>query len=339
MPDFDPLETSPADFDTSKNPEVVAGIATPEPEEEEPTPSSAPEPEAEEPEAKPEEEPDAEEPPADGSDLEPDEVLKELGFPALPPELAENPDFVKRYHEQQFGMHKVLKAQQNVLEGLRKYDEVAQKLENPATSVEAFRGMAEIVKQQTGIDIIAQLSSKAEPAKQIDVPDDWRDFTPEQYAEAMELGCEYPSEYLPAKRMEERILRKLAPYEEERTQAKAQSETQNFLAVEAPRTITFLAKTENGWQVTNDMVAAALKQFPDLKDDLPRAVKRAYPDEFAAHHKAAAIKALGQEGPEMLTKGGSASKGTVLEELDVDAPSADLIHKIAKNQQALKARA
>lgn len=326
MPEvFDPLSINPADYDLTTGAEEAE--VKPEPAEAEP-----PETDEAEPETNVEESGDA-----DGAESEVDAELAELGFPALPPELAADPDISKRYHETQYGIQKVLRQQMEVKQELSKYGEIAAKLEDPATAQEAFLALAQLQRELTGIDPLAGLRGPAqrEDASNAEVPDGWEGFTLAQYHEAQELGCEFPSEYRMAKKLEARMEGKFKPFEQERDQLKAQNQAQAFIDAEAPKVIGFLAKTENGWGVTKEMVASAIKQFPNLKDDLPRAVKMTFPDEFANHKAAAVLKAQGKPGPELLTKGGSMSKGVVLEPLDYDADSTDLIHKIAANLEAL----
>jgi len=330
MPEeYDPLNTSVADFDTTKDPEVEQGLKEPDQEPAKSTVPDAPEPEAKvEPEAKGSEV-------ADGGELGPDAELADLGFPALPADLAENEDIARRYHETQFGIQKVLRQTQETKEALSKYADVAAKLENPATAREAFLALAEIQKRETGIDPLAEFR-RTETRQEIDIPSDWEGFTLEQYEEAQELGCEYPSEYRTAKKLEARMEAKFKPYEQEREQARAQNATEQFLSQEAPRVMGFLSKTENGWPVTKEMVAKAYTEFPNLKDDLALAVMKTFPREYASHKASVVLKAQGTEGPELLTKGGTGSKGAVLHTLDPEADSVDLIHLIAENQAATR---
>jgi len=323
---FDPLNISPADFVLTTETETPA-------DQPEPTKVIEPEVEATEPEVKTEESEDA-----DGVETTDDE-LAELGFPALPPELAADEAIAKRYAETQYGIQKVLRQQMEVKQDLQKYADIAADLENPATAQKAFLALAEIQRNLTGIDPLEGLRgpSRAPEKASVEVPTEWDGFTPEQYTEAMELGCEYPSEYRMAKKLESRQEAKWKSIEDERAEARKQNEFNAFLDAEAPRVIGFLSKTENGWAPTKDMISTALKQFPNLKDDLPNAVIMAFPKEYAAHKVQAALKAQGQKGPELLTKGSSASKGVVLEPLDYDAPSTDLIHIIAANLENLSA--
>jgi hypothetical protein len=328
MPEeFDPLSISPADYDLTTGSEGQ-GEPEPEPAEAEPTTEDTTEPEAQ-----------AEEPEdADGVESDVDADLAELGFPALPPELAEKPDIAKRYHETQYGIQKVLRQQQAIKNDLMDLDTFVEGIKTPETTQDGFDFLVNYIRDVTGIDVTTKYrsgSNRQESTYEEDLPAGWDGFTLAQYEEAQELGCEFPSEYRTAKKLEARMEAKFKPYEQERELSRTQSQAQAFLDTEAPRVIGFLAKTENGWGVTKDMVAQAIKEFPNLKDDLPKAVKRTFPDEYASHKAAAVLKAQGTPGPELLTKGGSNSRGVVLEPLDYDADSTDLIHKIAANLEAL----
>ena len=345
MPEeYDPLNTAVTEFDPTTDPEVELGIkpapeATPDASAK-PDPAAQDQPDLDPPDSEAAETPADETGDADGGELKPDEELAELGFPALPADLAANPDIAKRYHETQFGIQKVLRQQQDIKGELEKYTEVTSLLENPATVREAFEKLAQVAHMTTGVDPLAAYRSGATQGREdeIDLPGDWEDakYTVADYKEATDLGFQYPGEYRAYKLAEKRFEERFGAIDKEREQTRAQAEAQTFLDSEAPKVMGYLAKTEQGWPVTKDMVAAALKQFPNMRDDLPRAVKMAYADEFAAHKAQAVLKAQGKEGPELLTKGGSSSRGVVLPEIDIETISTvDLIHKIAESQEAL----
>lgn len=284
---------------------------------------------------------------ADGGD-EDDEELKELGFPALPEELAANEEISKRYTETQYGISKLLRQQQEVVGNLRKYETLAADLtdiSNPELAQNAYKHIGEIIEKEFGVKVLGTSQVQSQQTPQISDVDGWDEnqhlweqagLTKADYAEAVIEGvADYPGEYKAFKRAVSKFESRFEKIEQKDKAAEALKAEQAFLDQEAPRAIGFLAKTENGWGVTKDMVSNALKQFPNMKGDIPKAVKMTYPDEFANHKAQAILKAQGKEGPEMLTKGGSGSKGTVLHRIDPDAPMSESVHLIAENLAAL----
>lgn len=325
---FDPLEISIHDMDASIDPEP----GSTEPDLGLPVETSTEETKPEETKVETDK---VEAEPADG-DEEPDE-LAALGFPKLPEELAENAEISKRYEEVQYGISKVLRQQQEVLQTLRPYEKLAKDLENPETAQEAYDFLGKHLIEE-GI-----LKPGVQPQVQEINSDEWEEnrtawegkgLTKDDYADAQAKGFEYPGEYKAYKLAKSENDAKYAPLEKERETMKAQKAFNDLVDAEHPRVAGFLAKTENGWSVTKEMVATALKT-PGAIDDLPTAIKRAFPDEYANHKVQAALKVQTAEGPELLTKGGSGAKGAVLQPLDPDAPSSKLIHQIYENSQAL----
>jgi len=249
------------------------------------------------------------------SDL--DSELASLGFPELPDELKGNPEVYKRYIETQKGITKVLSQAkegkteaEKALEILKPYRHFVDIIEgdDKVAAANALKFIAQQIKVDLG---------------QVEAPDDG---TPAWQKE----GFEYEGEYKAYQRAKADALKefeaKFGPTVEEFQQQKQEQtqakEFQSFIDKEAPSVMGFLAKTENGWGVTKDMVAEAARQFPNMKDDLAKAVKMTFVDEFAAH-KAGTTKT--KEGPEMLS--GSTSRAKVMPTGDPEEWS---IHDIAK---------
>lgn len=87
---------------------------------------------------------------------------------------------------------------------------------------------------------------------------------------------------------------------DERAQAQRDTEFQSYVNGLTPRVAARAIKTE-GWTVTKEMVATAAKESPDLiKTDPIKALKKAFPDEYANHK---ASKATEKEVPTMVDGG------------------------------------
>lgn len=347
--DFDPLDVTVHDLDPGK----AVSEAADEPleqdkvlEDDDPTGTVKPS-EKEEEEETDDSQADADsaEKTADGA-ADIDEELAALGFPALDPKLASDPDVAKRYHETQFGIQKVLRQTQEAkaqvvsdLDTLKPYIGYIDALDNPATKVQAAKTLlaelkidpADLLPETTRAQYQAQVSND-------DLPEVWNGQPPQDYQEALSIGLQYPGElaaYRAAVRsMESRLGPELQELRDAKTKAKAETDFNALIEAEAPRVIGYLAKVESGWRVTKEMVREAAKQFPQFKDDLPRAVKAAYPDEFANHKAGAVAKATGKKAPEMVDASSSASRadtaGLPEDPQDwLDVP-VEMIHRVGK---------
>ena len=272
MPEFDPLEMPIAEFATNA---LEADEDTPAAESEDTS-------ETEQPNEEPVVEAEAEAPveaEADGNVSTLDEDLRELEFPDLPPELASDPGTHKRWLETQKGI-------KNMLDTVQPYYKYVKALEDPATQAEAF----EALYKATGY---------RPPGVQ----------APEAATVATDGDFEYEGERLAYERAVAEVERRYGP------QLKQLAETQEQTAQEraftamvdkqAPAVIGYFGKAE-GFPVTKDMVATALKQHPGA--DPIQAVKMAHIDAYVAHKAGKPVK----KGPEMPSGGSSAAKGMAL---------------------------
>lgn len=335
---FDPLAVSVHSMDSGLDPEK-------DPTETPPVQSA----EAEVEESEKESETEAEESPADGEedDESGDEysALKNgLAAPDLPEALRGDPEHEKRHAEYLYGIEKTVSKVQADLTTLQPYMPFAKGLSDPTTVRAEVPKFLEFLEKETGValrDLVG--SPQPETGENAEAWKEWRDdweergLTKADFDEALSNNYkpDYPGEYKAFKDASARFESKFGVIDKERAESQAFKAHQDFVDQEFKRVSGFLAKTENGWSVTRDMVSQAVKEFPHLKDDLVQAVKKAFPDELANHKVQAVLAAQGKEGPELLSKGSSAAKGAVLHFIDPDAPSSADVHKIAENLAAL----
>ena len=326
--EFDPLAVSVHSMDSGLDPETDPTDTPPV--------QSEVKTEVEEPEKETETEVETE--PADGEE---DDDLAALGFPALPDELKDNPDISKRYEETQYGIQKVVRQQQDVLAELRKYEKLATDLNDPATAQTAYDFLGKQLQEEGLLKLSApaQIDTSENADQWKEWRDDWenRGLTKADFDDALTRNYlpDYPGEYKAYRDAKAENDLRFGPIDQERKQTQESRAHQDFVDKEHPRVAGFLAKTENGWSVTKEMVSQAVKEFPHLKDDLVTAVKRTFPNEYANHKVQAVLAAKGDEGPEMISNGSSASRGKVLHEIDPDASASADVHKIAENLAAL----
>lgn len=235
-----------------------------------------------------------------------DPELEALGFPALDPELAKDEAVAKRYYETQRGVAKVLEQAkagkeevQQHLETLTPYVKYAQAFEDPNLKVAAFEALG----KELGITGIAAPAQAV--ATEFGETDDYKSDLQSVYNKAKadakaEALSEFEAKYGPD-------LTALRATREEQVK---QKEFEAKVEKESKSVIGFLARTENGWGVTKEMVAQAMREMPDV--DPAVAVKRCFPDEYAAHKVAKATGAVTKKGPEMPSGSGSASRGKAM---------------------------
>lgn len=240
-----------------------------------------------------------------------DSELASLGFPELPEELKGNPEVYRRYLETQRGITKVLdqakagKAEaEQAAEAIKPYKHAIDVLENG--SVEDVTKMLQFIAQERGVTFAPVETT----------PDTDDDFEYEGERKAYQRA---KADAL--KEIEAKFGPTFQALQAQQAEQAKQAEFNSFIDREAPSVIGLLGKVD-GWGVTKEMVAAAVKQFPDLKDDIVKAVKMTHFEEYANHK--AGIQAKVKKGPEMLTS--STSKGKVRPEMN--DPESASVHDI-----------
>jgi hypothetical protein len=96
---------------------------------------------------------------------------------------------------------------------------------------------------------------------------------------------------------------------EARAQQEARSKIEDERIEKQSRNVASKLKAETGWDVPPRKVAAAIKAFPQFKDDPIKAVKAFDPDGFAAH--TVSVKAKVKKGPEHHGDGNRSSERAV----------------------------
>ena len=305
---FDPETASISDFDASHTPSQAEEPPLPQDEvlTDDDPPTKAEEAAVEDPVTEEEEEEKSD---GDSPDLDPE--LASLGFPELPDELKGNPEVYKRYLETQKGIQKVLDQAKSgkteaekALEILKPYQHFVDVIEgdDKAAAANALRFIAEQIQVDLG------------------APPETSDDDDFEYEGERKAYQRAKAEAI--KELEAKFGPFMQEFQQQKQEQAKQTEFQSFIDKEAPSVMGFLAKTESGWGVTKDMVATAAKQFPDLKDDLAKAVKMTFVEEYANHK--AGVHAKVRTGPEMLST--STSKGKVMPS---GSPEDWTIHDIA----------
>lgn len=264
---------------------------------------------------KPEETPAEEETPAPDEADAVDPELEALGFPALDPELAKDEAVAKRYYETQRGVAKALgqvkagkEEVQQQIETLTPYVRYAQAFQDDTLKVAAYEALGKDLGITTGEAQLVQ----TEFGSEADYQGDLQKVYEKAKADAL-------------REFESRYGEDLKGLRASREAEAKQKEFESRVEKESKSVIGFLARTENGWGVTKEMVAQAMREMPDA--DPAVAVKRCFPDEYAAHKVAKATAAIPKKGPEMPTGSGTASRGKAMSDKH---PLDASIHEIAE---------
>lgn len=205
----------------------------------------------------------------------------------LDPEVAKalkdtNPKAAKRLEEQIKGLRKAearITANEQTLTVANSYFEA---FADPTHAGEAIRSLANYVATQHGTTLEKLLGAQASQ-----VPDDGL----EDWERA---GYESKGEYTLALRLE--------AVERERAAEKKASQEKDHLDTIAPRTIKRIANRDNGWVVTKEMVAEAVKALPSVTDPVI-AVQKWFSDE-RAKHASSLSRVKAKKGPESFPPNG-----------------------------------
>jgi len=237
----------------------------------------------------------------------------------LDAELAKVPGATKRWQEQLAGLEKVKSRYQELSEKATPVLEWAERFDNKETAVSEYKQLARLLSDLHGIPVEQFIGDSA--ASHVDNNDD-ADLEPWE-----KEGFVYQDEYdvyTKAKQdAKAELLKELDPYlqelkatKQQREQERIRAERESYLDKVTPRTQKLLAKTENGWTVTREMVEKALDAFPQLADEPARAVKAYYADELKAHTAKVVTELASPKAPEILPKSSPAGRKKANEDWD-----------------------
>jgi hypothetical protein len=259
-----------------------------------------------EPVAEPEKEPvtsetDATEEPEVSADTDDPEISRFK----LDAELAKIPGATKRWQDQLAGVEKVKNRYQELLGQAEPAISWVNRFGDPSTAARTYQELGQVLAQQHGIPIEQFRGTTSQPTVDNSDLEPWE-----------KEGFDYQAEYNIYEKAKQAALKQvkdeLAPYlneiqsiKQQREQAAALQQQQDWLDSVAPKTIKLLEKTENGWPVTKDMVNAAVSAFPQLRNDPAKAVKALYADELKEHTAKVASALMAPKGPEILPTGGN----------------------------------
>lgn len=243
---------------------------------------------------------EAETPAPDEADaLDPE--LEALGFPALDPELAKDEAVTKRYLETQRGIAKVLD------QAKAGKEEVAKQIETLTPYVKYAQAFEDDNLKSAAYEALGrELGITARPSVPTDLPGEFEYESDTKVYEKAVADAEARA----LEKFEKLYGADLQALRADREAQAKQKEFESKVEKESKSVIGFLARTENGWGVTKEMVAQAMREMPDV--DPAVAVKRCFPDEYAAHKVAKATGAVTKKGPEMPSGSGSASRGKAM---------------------------
>jgi len=204
------------------------------------------------------------------------------------------PDEVRKVWERQWrGIEKQQRKLEQTATQYQSLIDWGASLDNKDTALEAFRSLAEQIKTFHGVTDLelygTDNSATSDNTDSTDGIEEWQ-----------KLGFQYESDYIVWKKAQEELTKlrqEIAPLKSEYEQLKALREQQEsqakfdkFIKATAPKVIAYFAKADNGFKVTKEMVAEAVKAYPTLAQNPVKAVKAHYSDERAAHYKALAAK-------------------------------------------------
>lgn len=227
--------------------------------------------------------------------------LKELGFPDLPEELANDPAIAKRYLETQAGISKLLRQEKEKLEtidtqfaSLAPVLSLAEGLMKPETARGAADNVRAFLQDTVGYDPFG-------------AKDESQDALGEPNAEFI-----YESDRLVYERakadaiaeMKREFGQDLEALRGQRQRDEEARREAEWVDKNAMRVIGYLSKAD-GWGVTKEMVREAVVNLPQFKDKPEIAVKKWFAEEYAKHKAEQAAKTYAKRGPEMAKSGES----------------------------------
>lgn len=231
------------------------------------------------------------------------EIADEFKLAELDPELAKNPAVLKRWNEQQAGVEKIVSKAKDAIEsakakeaefeelmpGIQRMVSWGEVLENPETVAD---GLADLVTKLAALhgktveDLIGGFASSTASGKKADEIDE-----AEIQANYREQGFDSPGEYRAYKRAELAFNKKFAALEaqtkDQRTkQSQAETkrtEEERFLQELAPTIVETVKKTHQGFTVTPQQVAEAIKAYPALAKEPAKAVIVHFAADYQKH--------------------------------------------------------
>lgn len=233
-----------------------------------------------------------------------DEESYEL--PALLPEIANNAEALAKVKNFEKGVQKIVqraKAKEaelaEMIPRVQQMSEWGDLLANKDTVASA---LADLVSKLSAYHQIPLNLTGAQGAPNAQVDDeDWES-----------AGFDSPGEYRAYKRAISEIETKYGPklgeldaMKQERQKASERKQFEDYLAEQAPRTIKLLAKADNGWTVTSEMVAEAVRNLPQFAKTPAKAVQMYFSDERAKHY--ARLQSEGKKQKPDMVDGGRAS--------------------------------
>jgi hypothetical protein len=262
----------------------------------------------------------------DEGDDEEDEEEDSSHLPDLDNEIAKlSPELKKRWEQQWKG---VVKRESRLQEAEKRFEALAsyeQAFADRATAAEAVRSLAEQLAKIHGQDVAEYLGGP-EAAQQT-------------YSEGDEPwvreGFQYEGEWKAYRRAKEEAKRELADtygldqelirdLKEERERAKSAREMDAYLDKNTSKVVNTLRVQEDGWPVTRDMVAEAVKNLPQFKEKPADAVRMWFAKDLAKHARAKAAAAY-KKTPEMFDS--ATSRGM---DLPTDPMEYRAIHAMAE---------
>lgn len=238
-------------------------------------------------------EPDDEEQPADEGSQE-----EEFDVPALREDVLEtlqehNPEAIKSWENSWKGLEKRerrLEKEQKEWEGFT--SEYQSLFTDPDVAAQKIAGLIQNLSQYHGKNISqlmgVQPATTQEADSELEFVTDAERFAYEKATSAERRAMDLEA--------------RLSRFEKEQESARARAEQEAFVDSVAPKVAKQAEKSYSGFKVTREMVAEALRSFPQLKDAPLEAVAARYAKELFAHAAKSSRELSAKRGPDMLPK-------------------------------------
>ena len=245
----------------------------------------------EQPETEPE--PDDEEEPADEASQE-----EEFDVPALREDVLEtlqehNPEAIKSWENSWKGLEKRerrLEKEQKEWEGFTA--EYQTLFTDPDVAAQKIAGLIQNLSQYHGKNISqlmgVQPATTQEAVSELEFVTDAERLAYEKATEAEKRAMDLEA--------------RLSRFEKEQENARARAEQEAFVDSVAAKVAKQAEKSYSGFKVTREMVAEALRSFPQLKDAPLEAVAARFAKELYAHAAKSSRELSAKRGPDMLPK-------------------------------------
>jgi hypothetical protein len=203
----------------------------------------------------------------DDSDFE----IDDYELPSLDPELAENPTLLKRAQEYEKGVKKLinrLKTKEQNLESddIHALSEWNKILSDPNTALHGLKHLVNHLSQQHGFEPIDLL---------------------------MDDDIQTQNSQLDIDRLvEQKLQEKLGIYKEDldsvrktRQEKELDQNLNKYISNVSTKVHKAIQQSDNGWQITDQMIKEAISNLPNMVNDPVKAVKTYFSDERLAHHQ------------------------------------------------------